>query len=208
MFLKGSTNIHKSMIADRYRKEQDFVRGEGIKNCKEKNLAIETNAGVGNLTKLYEANFKKVITNDINPNSIATYNMDSLDFVRDIVNNLLDKVDLIDFDFYGCPAEAVKEYFLRIKNDVPVIICISDGLGLWMKMRRDLKRIKERFLLDEDWKFKGGQFDERHPWQQHIYLWDNLFTKLSKQHRLKVEPIKVLQTKGKNYVLGSYLITK
>lgn len=203
MFLKGSQKIHKEMLADRYRKEQDFIRGAGVDKCETKILAVETNAGVGNLTNLYRKRFNQVITNDINPKSIADYNMDSLNFVRDVVNSFRDKIDLIDFDFYGCPTEVVKEYFLRIKNDVPVVVCISDGLGLWMKMRRDLKKIKEKFLLDDNF-----QLDERHPWRQHIQLWDNLFTKLCKQNNLKFKPIQVMQTKGKNYILGSYLIIK
>lgn len=208
---KGSENIHESMLADRYRKEQDFIRGEGIKRCEFKNLAIETNAGLGNLTKLYKANFAKVITNDINPKSIAEHNMDSLDFIRQIVNNLPDKIDLIDFDAYRCPTEEVKEYFNRIRNDVPVVICISDGLGLWMKRRKDIEKIKKHYVLDDNLTFfhrNGLQLDERHPWRQHIDLWENLLTVLCNINELKLNPIRVQQTKGQNYLLGSYLVTK
>jgi len=203
MFFKGSENIHKEMRADRYRKEQDFIRSEAVNKCEKKNLVVEIYAGVGNLTKLYKQHFNKVITNDINSKSIAEYNMDSLRFIREIINNIPNKIDLIDFDAYGCPSEEVKEYFLRIKNDAPVVICISDGLGLWMKMKKDIKRIKKRYFLDNFF-----QLDERHPWRQHIELWNNLLNKLCQQNGLKFESIKTMQTKGKNYVLGSYLITK
>ena len=140
----GSENIHSLMLANRYRKEQDFIRNEAIKKCETKNLAIETNAGRGNLTKLYKQNFKRVITNDINPKSIAENNLDSLDFIREIVNNIPNKIDLIDMDAYRCPVPEVKELFKRLNNHVPVVLCISDGLGIYMKRKRDIKGIKER----------------------------------------------------------------
>lgn len=191
------------MLADRYRKEQDFIRNKAIQKCERKNLAIETNTGVGNLTKLYKQNFQRVITNDLNPKSVAENNLDSLDFIRRVVNNIPDKIDLIDLDFYGCPVPEVKELFRRFNNDVPVVLCISDGLGLWMKRSKKIEKIHERFLTED---FEG--FDSRHPWRQHIQLWNHLLTKLCQQYGLKFETIEVMQTKGKNYVLGSYLITK
>lgn len=192
-----------NMAAERYRKEQDDIRGSGIGACVGRSLAIETNTGKGNLTRLYKTHFQKVITNDINPLSVAEHNMDSLDFIRDVVNNLPDKIDLIDIDSYRCPVPEVKELFLRLKNDCPVVLCISDGLGLWMKRSSDVQKIVDRYLLDD---FVG--FDRRHPWRQHIQFWEHLLKKLTQEHGLRFETIKAIQTPGKNYVLASYLITK
>lgn len=200
----GSDNIHLTMIADRYRVQQDFIRGEGIKRCETKNLAVETHAGVGNLTKLYKANFFEVLTNDINPKSEAVNNMKAIDFIYQILPGFGSKIDFIDVDAYGSPSEEVKALFEHgiIGSNVPVVLCISDGLGLWMKRSKKVERIIERYLLDD------FELDRRYPWRQHEDIWLHFMNKLCLERGLRFEIIQMMQTKGKNYVLASFLIIK
>lgn len=205
--------IYDSMLAERYRFEQDSSRGKAIEVLRKLvhlNVAIEANTGLGNLTKLYREHFGQVITNDLNRKSIAHNHMDSLKFAKQLVAEFPQKIDLIDFDAYRCPAEEVTEIFKRLHKDVPVVVCISDGLGLWMKRRNDVERIAQRFKVTKDGEdyllANGEHLDVRHPWRQHIELWHNLFSKLCVQYSLDFEPIEVFQTRGKNYVIGSYLV--
>lgn len=200
--------VHKTMLATKYRSEQDFIRSEGIKKCQNLglcNLAVETNSGLGNLTKLYKAVFNEVLTNDINPKSVAVNNFDSLEFVETILPNLGSKIDLIDFDSYRCPVPEVKMLFEKniVSKNVPLILSISDGLGLWMKRSSKVEKIIDKYLLED---FVG--FDSRHPWRQHLQFWEHLLKKLCAQYGVKVELIASMQTKGQNYVLASYLLIK
>lgn len=216
----SKSDFQKLMLADKFRTQQDEIRGAAIDKLYEigikPNVCIETNAGVGNLTRLYKKHFNEVVTNDINLESIAQYKMDSMKFVKEIVIPFSQKIDHIDFDMYKCPVGEVKEFFKVAYKHAPFTMSISDSLGMWMKRSSKVEKVIEKYDITTDAEGKEiiinslndlvQDFDRRHPWRQHINLWNNLLSSLTNQYKLSFEPINVQQTKGMNYVLGSYLI--
>src|ERR1700722_4308422 len=103
MTVMDYTEVKKDMVAVRYRTEQNETRLAGIAACKLaglNNRVVECYAGSGGLTEVYKQNFKEVINNDLNPDSVAKYNYKAIDFIKKIVTGL-DKIDMIDFDCYG-----------------------------------------------------------------------------------------------------------
>lgn len=198
------SKIKQEMTADKYRVEIEASRQAGIDGCVDKNLAVELFTGKGGLTKLYKASFKKVITNDINKSSIAEYNYPTKNFIDLILPKIDDKIDMIDFDSYESPTNDIKRFFeVRKDRDYPLVLALSDGLGLWMKMRRDISRLRQRYLLDDSF-----TFDERHPWREHTLLITEFLRKIGEQYGMNVSTISAIQLKFKNYTVGSWLFDK
>jgi len=194
--------VKEQMVAVKYRPEQDLTRLAGINMCEKKNLVLELYAGMGGSTKLFKETFKQVISNDINLQSPAEYHMSADKFLRlELVK--LPKIDLIDFDAYGCPSEEIKLYFSTRKSlDLPLVVTVSDGLGIWMKRSKNIKRLRERYLLGD------YKFDERHPWREHKGLINCFMTSLARIYDMNLTELVTVQTKHKNYVLGAWLFTK
>lgn len=192
------TDVKKAMVAERYRNEQNLTRLAGIEACKERNLVVECYAGAGGLTNVYKQHFKEVMNNDINPESVAKYCMPAIDFIKEEVANLDQKIDMIDFDCYGCPAFEIQEFFKYAKQHAPFVLALSDGLGMLMKRSKKVEPILQRYLLDS--------IDMTKVWLRHGVLVDNLLSKLSEKSGLNSTQICSVQTKGKNYVLASYVI--
>lgn len=168
------------------------------------NIALELYSGSGGLTKIYEQNFKSVITNDINENSVAQYKMPALNFIRQILSKIDYKIDLVDFDCYGSPNAEIKEFFeLRKDKDMPLVLTLSDGLGLWMKRTKKIELIRQKYLLTNDFKF-----DEGHPWRDHQIILDEFMLNIAAKYGLRVQKIISVQTKFKNYTLGSWKFYK
>lgn len=188
------------MVAVRYRNEQDVTRLAGIDACEKKDLVVELYAGNGGSTKLFQnAGFKQIVSNDINPESVATFTMSADKFIGTELPNL-PKIDLIDFDAYGCPSEEIKKYFsLRQRQDLPLVVTVSDGLGIWMKRSKNTDRLRQRYLLED------MQFDERHPWREHPILLDRFMHNIGKLYMMDVTTLVMMQTKFKNYTLGAWL---
>lgn len=195
------TDIKSQMIAERYRSEQNSTRLAGIAACKEHNLAVECYAGSGGLTEVYKKHFKSVINNDINQKSVAIHCMKAMEFITDVVAQLDQKVDLFDADCYGCPALEIQEFFKFADQHVPFVLCLSDGLGLWLKRCKREKTLRDRYLIE-------GTIDWHRIWDRHQQLVCEFIARLSDKHGLKSEEICSVQTKGKSYVLASYLISK
>lgn len=193
----------KPMLAVRYRVEQELTRNEAIKKCQNKDLAIEVYSGSGGLTKIYKSHFKEIISNDLEKDSPADYHMDAMKFIEEIVSKIDKKIDLIDFDCYGSPAFVIRKFFELTKDKhFPIVVTLSDGLGIWLKRNSNMPKLKERYLLHEQF-----VFDERHPWREHDKLIDEMFQVIASQYNAKAEKIITVQTKGKNYILGSWLLT-
>lgn len=191
--------VKKEMIAERYRKEQELTRQVAIDNSEYKNTVLELYSGTGGLTKLYKSYFNEVITNDINKNSEAVNNLSAMEFINRILPNSGHKFDIVDFDCYGSPAEEIKKFFeIRERKDCPLIVTLSDGLGLWMKRTRRTDLLKKRYLLDD------FAFDERHPWRKHIDLIDHMMQKIAEKYDMQVTKLIAVQTKHMNYVLGTW----
>jgi hypothetical protein len=186
-------------IAQKYRSEQDLTANEAVKHC-EHNLAIELYAGTGGLTKLYKSYFNEVITNDLNEKVETDWHYPAKLFIQKVLSKVLQgrKLDLIDFDCYGCPAKEIQEYFNIRKNlDVPFVLRFSDGLGLYLKRNKGEKVIRDRYLIE-------GDIVIDRIWRRHHELIDYFLKKIANQYGMKAEKIISVQTKFKNYVLGSY----
>lgn len=127
-------------------KEKLKCREIAVSNCSNKNICIELFAGRGNLTKLYNQYFNKVITVDSFNYENIDYNMKALCFIK----NELSKYDFnyIDFDDEGCPMLEVQEV---IKNNVgkKYIISITDGMSLNFKCRGSVNLYKYYKLNDD-----------------------------------------------------------
>jgi hypothetical protein len=196
------------MLAEKYRVQEDGVREVAIKNTKKKGLVLELFAGMGNCTNLYkQKKFRKIITNDVNKKSLAQYKMEAMKFIKEILPTLTEKIDLVDFDCYGCHSFEFQEFFrVRKDKDLPLVVCYIDGFGLYMK--RFLKRneegkemIRQRYLVK-------GDFNLIKIWDRHQYLVDTLMKKTADIHKMKVKKLIGIQTKGKSYIISSYLFYK
>ena len=193
----------ENMVAERYRKEQTFTREEGIKHCDSKHLAVECYAGQGILSAVYQSQFDQLINNDINIKSPAKYHMTALDFIEEVVFEFdsTEKIDVIDFDCYGSPAYEIQKFFTVAKYHTPFVLCLSDGLGQWLKRTRNEAALRKRYLIIDT-------IDWNRIWDRHEILIDNFIKTLCDQYGLQGYKICSVQTKNKNYVLASYKITK
>lgn len=195
--------VKAESVAVKYRKEQELTCSEAILACPTRNLAVELYAGTGGLTKIYADNFDTIITNDLNPNSIATYKLTAMRFIEIVLPAIIQKIDLVDFDCYGSPCEEIKEYFKVRKNyDAPFVMRFSDGKGLWMK--RFMKRneqgkeyIRKCYLIE-------GEVVLEKIWDRHDQLIDFFLKTLASRYGMKAEKIITVQTKFKSYILGAY----
>ena len=196
------TEVKKDMVAVRYRNEQNETRLAGIAACKLANLsglAVECYAGSGGLTEVYKQHFKYVINNDLNPMSVAIHHMKAIDFIKQIVSKVHDKIDMIDFDCYGSPAFEIQEFFKDAKRHAPFVLALSDGFGMNLKYSKKEIPIRSRYLIE-------GDLDTNKIWLRHGDLIDNLLMTLSKSQGLQATRICAVQTKSKNYVLGAYVV--
>lgn len=206
MNLPDYSEVHEKMVATRYRLQEDETRLAAIAACPKKDTVLELYSGVGGTTRLYKEAFDKIVTNDINPSSIATHKMSALKFIRTLLPIMADKIDLVDFDCYGSPSEEIKAFFEeRDSQDVPIVVAFADGLGLWLKRcKKDERtaRVRRRYLLPSDF-----QFDESHPWREHDRIIEEFMKQIAKKYGMKCKKISTIQTPHKNYVIGSYLFT-
>jgi len=197
--------VKELMVASKYRKEQELTTNEAIKACDNKNLAVELYAGTGGLTEIYGKEFDEVVTNDINKNANTFYHMKAMKFIEDILSlesdNIIGKINLIDFDCYGCPALEIQKFFeVRHNVDAPFVLRFSDGLGLWMKRNKKEDVIRKRYLIE-------GPIVMERIWDRHSELIDYFMKKIAGQYGMKAEKIISVVTKHKNYVLGCYKFT-
>jgi hypothetical protein len=196
--LPDYTAAKDASVATRYRREQEVTRAVGILSTKKRDRAVEVFAGTGGLTKIYQQDFKHVMTNDINKNVDTTYHLQAADFIDDIDWIHPAKIDLIDFDCYGCPAFLIQKFFeIRGSKDCPLVLCFSDGLGLWMKRNKAKEPIEKRYLVP--------LMSTEKIWNKHPILIHCFMTALSQKYDMKVTKLFDVQTKFKNYTLGSYL---
>jgi len=197
------SDVKKQMVATRYRAEQNQTRLAGIAACKLaglNNLVVECYAGSGGLTEVYKQHFDKIINNDLNPESVAQYNFKAIDFVKNIVTKL-DKIDMIDFDCYGCPAFEIQEFFKDATRHAPFVLALSDGFGMNLKYSKKEPPIRSRYLIE-------GELDTNKIWLRHDLLIDNLLNTLSSRLGLQCSKLCSVQTKSKNYILAAYVIAK
>lgn len=193
------TSVKKAMVAERYRAEQTHTRLQGIEKCNRYNLAVECYAGTGGLTKIYKQYFNNVVNNDLNPQSVANHNMKAMDFIKEEVASIDQKIDMIDFDCYGCPAFEIHEFFKNARRHAPFVLALSDGLGMYMKRNSNKDAIRKRYFVDNP--------DMDRIWDRHAELIDNMMKTLAVDIGLKSTQICSVQTKSKNYILAAYAVT-
>lgn len=196
------SDVKKDMVAVRYRTEQNLTRLAGITACNfagMNSLAVECYAGSGGLTEVYKQHFKFVLNNDLNPESVAIHNLKAIDFIKQIVSKVKDKIDMIDFDCYGSPAFEIQEFFKDAKRHAPFVLALSDGFGLNLKYSKKEVPIRSRYLIE-------GKLNTEKIWLRHDQLIDNLLATLSKQQGLQSTRLCSVQTKSKNYVLAAYVV--
>lgn len=193
--------VKKQSIAVKYRAEQEYTALEAIKASPNRLCAVELYAGTGGLTAIYEYAGFNVITNDKNMFVMTRYHFDAKKFIN-IVLSTVDKIDLIDFDCYGCPALEIQEYFkVRGSKDTPFVLRFSDGLGLWMKRSKNEEVIRKRYLIE-------GPIVMERVWDRHADMIDYFMKKIAGQYGMTAEKIRSVITKHKNYCLGAYKFTK
>lgn len=192
--------VKKQSVAVKYRAEQELTAHAAIEACITKNYALELYAGTGGLTKIYRKHFIKVDSNDINPLTNTKYHLDAMKFIKGKIINF-SRIDLIDFDCYGCPALVIQEYF-KVKGnfDAPFVIRFSDGLGLYLKRNKNEKVLRDRYLIE-------GPIVWDRIWLRHPELIDYFFKKIAGQYGMQAEKICAVQTKYLNYTLGVYRFT-
>lgn len=192
--------VKKLSVATKYRAEQELTAKAAIEACSNKAYAVELYAGTGGLTELYKKAGFLVLTNDLNKGTKTAYHMKAVDFI-DEVNHISSKIDLIDFDCYGCPALEIQKYFkVRGSKDAPFVLRFSDGLGLWMKRNKKEEVIRKRYLIE-------GPIVMHRIWDRHADMIDYFFKKIANQYGMKAEKICSVITKHKNYCLGAYKFT-
>lgn len=192
------TEVKKAMVAERYRAEQTETRMQGIQSLSRFDLAVECYAGTGGLTEIYKKYFNNVVNNDINPQSVATHNMKAIDFIREEVACLEQKIDMIDFDCYGCPAFEIHEFFKIARRHAPFVLALSDGLGMYMKRNSDKGAIQKRYFIENP--------DMHRIWDRHGELIDHMMSTLAVDIGLKSTQICSVQTRSKNYILAAYVV--
>ena len=139
-------------------------RLESVCHCGKRNLAIDLFSGQGRLAYWYERLFTEVIRIDKEKYDGINFNEKAESFLRKHLyeyNNL----DLIDFDDEGCPGKELQLFFPLIKNKKePFILCVTDGMGLALKVRGKINLYdKYLFGVNEVKKIKDNvpyeQFD-------------------------------------------------
>lgn len=195
--------VKKQSIALKYRLEQEHTSAEAILACPTKAYAVELYAGTGGLTKIYKKFFVSVITNDANKNVDTMYHEKAMWLIKSLLARTKHrKIDLIDFDCYGCPALEIQEYFkVRGDIDAPLVLRFSDGLGLYMKRNKKEDVVRKRYLIE-------GPIVMDKIWKRHPELIDYFFKKIAGMYGMKAEKICSMQTKYLNYTLGAYRFTK
>lgn len=186
-----------------YRQEGIQLRYETIKNSPLRNTAVECYAGWGTFTELYKKYFNIIVTNDINNESTAIYNLRDDKFIVEVLKNYPEKIDLVDFDAWGSPSKIIELFFSECSlRNIPFSLIMVDGLGRWMKLNSNIERIKERYHLDDEF-----EFNKRKPWFDHPRMIDYFIHYLSKINGLSCETITTRQYKRKNYSVGSWIIS-
>lgn len=180
------------------------VRSTGIDAVPNKNLAIEIYSGKGVLTSLYTEKFNEVITNDIDKTLDAQYHMKADKFIKEVVFQQ-EKIDLLDYDAWGCPSFELILFFENIKQHLPIVINYTDGLGMWLKRIKNEKTIRKS-LLDRYFISVDEELSLHRIWDIHPNLVERLFEGLARQYNVNYRRLFATQTPNKNYTLASYVI--
>jgi len=201
----------KILGVPRYRDERVKVREAAIKACKDKNVALELYSGNGDMSNIYSnSGFNLVVTVDKDKNSEAQFKIPAMNYLDrlEIAIELgaekdLHKIDLVDFDAYGNPNLEVQRFFEIVKDKMaPIVVVITDGLGLKMKRSRDMKLLRQRFLISGE----EAYIDYRYSWKFHPELTRFFMKTVAKKYKMTATELCLLQGKGKNFVFSSWLL--
>ncbi len=196
------TDTIKKVGIDHYGNERRLIRKVVCDHFHGKIRVLELFGSGGNMTDFYKQNLQSptIVGVDIAPGT--DYQMNNRDFVFKVLPTL-EPFDVIDFDAYGNPNQLIRETLEITENlykHKEFVIITTDGLGLHMKLKKDVDFYKYFLTHGADVP------DLRHPWQHHLYLTDNFFKQLGKLFHKQVTCLSAIQSKGKNYVFGAYLL--
>lgn len=178
-------------------------------------IVVEAYGGSGELTKnLYAKTFKKAILIDKDKKALeqAEQNLSGVMDIKTVAsdnvsyfNNLSDEdkeqlsnASVVDFDAYGCPAEAVWAFFDNVKLKKPALVNITDGFHTGLAFAQDGEAvIKEKYRVDVPYSCKREDI---------IPINDAMMFKIAEKHGYKITPINAARNQGNTLYL-SYLLT-
>jgi hypothetical protein len=135
-YVEGITEIDPLKLA---------YRLESVCHCPKRNLAIDMFSGKGRLSFWYQRLFTKVIRVDKELFEGIDFNQKAEKFLTDHLHEYMD-FDFIDFDDEGCPGKELQLFFSLVEHKKsPFILCITDGLGLALKVRGKIN-LYEKYL--------------------------------------------------------------
>jgi hypothetical protein len=124
-------------------------RLESICHCNTRVLAIDLFSGQGRLAFWYKRLFSKVIRVDKENYDGVDFNQKAGTFLQKYLADYMD-FDFIDFDDEGCPSKELQLFFSLIENKKePFILCITDGMGLALKLRGKVN-LYDKYLFGQD----------------------------------------------------------
>jgi hypothetical protein len=145
-------------------------RLESVCNCRERNLAIDLFSGQGRLSFWYKRLFDKVIRVDKENYDGIDFNQKADIFLKTHLTEHMD-FNFIDFDDEGCPGKELQLFFSLIEGKTePFILCLTDGMGLALKVRRRIN-LYDKYLagIDETIKIKDdSQYREFDQYVKHL----------------------------------------
>jgi len=149
-------------------------RLESICHCHRRNLALDLFSGQGRLSFWYKRLFGNVIRVDRENYDGVDYYQKAEDFLSTHLKEFMD-FDFIDFDDEGCPGKELQLFFSLISGKKePFILCLTDGMGLALKVRGKVN-LYDKYLLGENEIIKIKDDSQYRDFDQYIkHLIDNL----------------------------------
>ena len=125
-YVEGIENIDPLKLA---------FRLESVCHCEQRKLAIDLFSGQGRLSFWYQRLFNKTIRVDRQSYDGIDFNQKASIFLEKHLKDFMD-FNFIDFDDEGCPGRELQLFFSLIEGkQSPFILCLTDGLGLALKIR-------------------------------------------------------------------------
>jgi hypothetical protein len=124
-------------------------RLESVCHCKKRRLAIDLFSGQGRLAFWYQRLFDKVIRVDKEQYDNVLFHQKAERFLKEHLSEF-ENFDFVDFDDEGCPGKELQLFFSLIQGKKePFILCITDGMGLALKVRGKIN-LYDKYLCGKD----------------------------------------------------------
>ena len=168
-------------------------------NYVKKNSCLELFAGKGQLTYWYRRLFKNIDTVDKRIVDNIKYNKSALDFIKNDLNN--NQYDYVDFDDEGCPFVEIQEFFKRYLFEEKVVIAITDGIGMSLKVKTPINLYKYYKIGKDEVKSSNGLYSKFEGiFREGV---DNIFRKT---YNKSYKEISLYRKQNGNCIYACYLI--